>query len=210
LFLEKTPRGVAFYKNGKQMLCADCKIREEHLLELLCAAASISLDLGVPKENIIRGISSISYNNTRQNIFPAGNFYVFSDCYNASYESFLADFKALCDMKQYNGRSLVLGDIGELGEYSEAIHFELGKQISKYGFRRVYIVGAMRATVISGILNGGGNLPKITTFSESYTPKFIARVILENAAEGEIILFKASRKMRLEKIIDEINERCFN
>jgi UDP-N-acetylmuramyl pentapeptide synthase len=35
-------------------------------------------------------------------------------------------------------------------------------------------------------------------------------VILENAAEGEIILFKASRKMRLEKIIDEINERCFN
>ena len=209
-FLEKTPNGISFYKKSERLLDSVCKMSEEHLLELLCAAVGISLDLGASKESVIRGISSISYNNTRQNIFSVGKFHIFSDCYNASYESFLADFKALLAMEQYKERSLVLGDIGELGEYSEAIHYELGKQISKYGFRRVYIVGAMRATVISGILSGGGRAPKITTFSESYTPRFIAGVILENAAEGEIILFKASRKMKLEKIIDEINERCFN
>lgn len=210
LFIERTPGGILIYKSGETPLYSECIFYEKHLLEELAAAASVCIGIGLDKEELKRGISSLSYENTRQNIFAVGDLSIYSDCYNASIESFASSFESLSSMNGYSAFSAVVGDIDELSEMSEAIHYELGRMLQQYNFRKIYLTGDMQYTVKCGFSDAGGEREKIHFIDKSKMPSDIAEEIIEGSLKNEIILFKASRKMRLEVIIDEIKRRCKN
>lgn len=208
VYIERDGCGVRVYKGGEAILGADCVFSENHLIEELCASASVCLAMGMEYEAINRGISSLSYENTRQKTINLGKFSILSDCYNASIESFSSALDSLAKMTGYSYHSAVIGDIDELSDMSEGIHLELGRLAAHYDLRRLHLIGSMREYVRSGFLSAGGNADSLILLDENAPSGALAEQIIKNVEENEIILFKASRRMRLEKIIDEIKGRC--
>ena len=111
-------------------------------------------------------------------------------------------------MKNYPAFSLVIGDIDELSDMSESIHHRLGAMLTRYGFRKIYLIGDMSRYIKSGYLKANGIGERIMLLDYKKALSDLALEIISGSLENEIILFKASRKMRLELIIDEIKRRC--
>ncbi|MDE6595903.1 MAG: UDP-N-acetylmuramoyl-tripeptide--D-alanyl-D-alanine ligase, partial [Oscillospiraceae bacterium] len=126
------------------------------------------------------------------------------DCYNASPTSMEAAIDVLCEMKPKDGgrRVAVLGDMLELGEQSAELHRKVGEYVVLkkvdllvcYGNNAKYI--AQRADELG--LHAGCSEDK----------KMVLNFLKYKLKPNDIVLFKASRGMQMEQIIDEFYKDC--
>ena len=210
MYIEKNDTGICVYKSQAPYLKSECPFSEIHLIEELACALSVCSEMGIEKDLLIKGVSSLSYDITRQKTINLKKFVILSDCYNASLESFIAAFDTIFKIKNCSWRSAVIGDINELGDMSDSIHYRLGEILAGCKFRRIYVIGDMQKSIIRGYNSAAGDKKKIVAFEKGASISDVAERISDDAVSGEIILFKASRKMRFELIIDEIIRRCEN
>lgn len=167
-----------------------------------CAAAAACLALGVQPNVIAEAFSDFIIPPMRFQILKLkGGAIVVNDCYNANpgsmriaLESFIESFpdKKLC---------VVLGDMLELGEISSNEHRLLGKSLAGFPLSRVVLFGPQSRYTSEGAKNFFVN-ENVIQYCED-------RQSLENAARslvkpGTATLFKASRDMRFEEIIEKI------
>lgn len=122
------------------------------------------------------------------------------DCYNAAPASVKAAIDVLKNTKTENGgkRVCVLGDMLELGSYSEQLHKEVGKYAAKNGVDLLIAYGKYAKAAASGAESAGGkalSAEKFTTLMD------LLRTYLQ---KGDTILFKGSRAMRLEDAVQEL------
>ena len=208
LYIEKIDNRLLVYKFGKQICDTTCAFSESHLIEEVAGAVSVCVAMGLESKQVNLGISLLSYENTRQKIIKLKNITILSDCYNASLESFSAAFNTVSGMKEFPVYSAVIGDIDELCEMSNDIHRRLGAMLVGYNFRKIYVLGDMNEYVKHGYSDARGDDGRLKLLDHKKPLSDIADEIIRDSAYGEIILFKASRKMRLELLIDEIKRRC--
>lgn len=193
---------VSLYQKGAKILMQNFVFSEEHLLSCLAAAFSAAMLCGVTKEDLDRGVLHISKENARQKIISKGNLFFYHDCYNASLESVSAAFKSIANLTSYPARSAVLGDILELGEHSKKIHRQIGKELVSFEFHKIYLFGNLVESVRDGAVEYGFPEERIFLNTDLNRPDITASQIKVNFQTGEIILLKASRSIRLERILD--------
>ena len=128
--------------------------------------------------------------------------FFYQDCYNASLESVSAAFKSVANLTSYPARSAVLGDILELGEHSKKIHRQIGKELVSFEFHKIYLFGNLVESVRDGAVEYGFPEERIFLNTDLNRPDITASQIKVNFQTGEIILLKASRSIRLERILD--------
>jgi UDP-N-acetylmuramoyl-tripeptide--D-alanyl-D-alanine ligase len=119
------------------------------------------------------------------------NITIIDDSYNANLASMKAGIDYLCDLKnvlQKKHSIAIIGDVFELGEKSSAIHEEILKYASKIDF----IITAGSQTKKASI-----NLKNCQNFENSQE---IAKIIADFINEGDIILIKGSRSMKMEEV----------
>ena len=176
-----------------------------HLYECLAAAACAANVMKIPHRNIIDGISKINNSNLRHQILktPLG-FYILDDSYNSSYESLLASFELLSNLKGYSGKSVLLGDILELGDQSETIHAAVGQMVTKYRFDNLFLIGEQVYHIAESAISNGFPKNKIFINSDIHSPEITSAYICQNMKPNEILLAKASHKMNLRRIINLI------
>ena len=97
----------------------------EHMVLNALAASAVADMLGLSVDEIKAGMKKVESVSGRSNIIAFQEFVLIDDCYNANPVS----MKAAIDLLQSaNGRKVaVLGDMFELGEEEEKLHFEVGK-----------------------------------------------------------------------------------
>ncbi len=157
------------------------------------AAIAVGVLCGMDLDSIGEGLRHIEKAPMRQNIRKEEGMTLIEDCYNASPTSMKASIDVL---KQKQGRKIaVLGDMLELGERSEEFHQRVGEMLEgvsvliAYGkYASFYLEGASRAGVIQRI-------PCETPEQAAVNLRLVAR-------EGDVVLFKASRGMQAEKVIE--------
>ena len=178
----------------------------EHFIACLAASFAVCRELSIDFKCLVSRISDISQNNTRQKITKVGEFYVFEDYYNASIESIEADFKLLASCEGYSMRSALLGDMLELGDMSEYIHKRVGELAAYYKLDKLYLFGKYGRYYREGAIFSGFDKSKIFLNEDRTNPSLTKQQILDNVSQNEIILFKGSRNMHLEKILDLFKE----
>ena len=138
----------------------------------------------------------------------AKDIYFLTDLYNASFESIKASLEALNAMPDHHRKSILLGDVLELGDKSEEIHRSIGKLISEYKFHNVYLFGKYSSYTRDSAIENGFSKRRIYINVDTTHPEITAEQIKSHHTEGEIILVKGSRGMRLEQVLSyfEIND----
>ena len=89
----------------------------------------------------------------------------------------------------------------ELGDLSQSMHFELGTHAAHSSIERLYIIGNFSKHVFDGAVAMGFDKNRIFINEDINDPETTAKQIQKNS-HSETILFKASRKVRLERITD--------
>lgn len=168
------------------------------------AAALIAKCCGFKIEDTKGALSSFFDVVSRQKLVYLKNFTIFDDSYNASFESFVADFEVLKSHK--NATGAVLGDILELGSSAEEIHIALGKAAAKAGIKKLYPFGKYADFVAKGAISEGHEKSTIFVNTDTENHEKTAREVIENTECGELVLVKGSRALQTELITGYIQK----
>ncbi len=174
---------------------------DAHVTDALCISVATMDIIGIRAKDIENSICKIDENCIRGKIIKIDDFYAYDDTYSSSYEAVLCDFEVL-KLYTKSRKSCMLGDMLELGIYSDDLHRKLGKSAYEYGFRNLYTFGASAKLIAEGALESGMNKDNIYVNPNASRPEITAKQILKNKLKDEIILFKASHNIHAEKIID--------
>ena len=150
------------------------------------AAIAAATSQGLSFEQIQQGFSNLAKTKMRFEVTKKGGLTIINDAYNASPASMRAAFQTVSDI--YTGRKIaVLGDMLELGDFSEQLHREVGAELVKNNFDILIAVGELGKFIAEGAKDAGlKNIFTAQTHAEA------ADKILQVAHDGDIILFKAS------------------
>jgi UDP-N-acetylmuramoyl-tripeptide--D-alanyl-D-alanine ligase len=141
----------------------------------------------------------------RAAVVPAGGRTILDDCYNANPASMSAALSAVVAAVGGNTASArafaVLGDMLELGADSEELHRALGREA---GMRLAGVVslGNFADAIADGARAAGLAADRAQVAA---SPEQAAAVIASWTAPGDWILVKASRGMRLERVVDALH-----
>ncbi|WP_305768801.1 UDP-N-acetylmuramoyl-tripeptide--D-alanyl-D-alanine ligase [Candidatus Epulonipiscium viviparus] len=162
-------------------------------------AIIIAEKLEIPRDKIIKGIANYKSEKMRMNITNVGNFTVIDDTYNANYDSMVAAMKVLGNYLTKNRKIAILGDIFELGKYSESIHRNLGEYIASSRINCVFTIGDAAAYITDAIINSPNN--KNVTSKHFKNKELFIKEWSQYINAGDIVLVKASRGMHLEEVV---------
>ena len=172
-------------------------------------AAAVGGIIGVDEAGLREGLGSYISVGLRQNILHIGNMTVIEDCYNASPESMRAAINVLCTLGQSGGRTLaLLGDMKELGKDSERFHREVGKLIAERGVDMLFTIGDLARHVAAGALENGMSEECVFVNVDENTYPATAWEIMKVSKPGDVLLVKASRAIKAERVIECLRTLC--
>ncbi len=161
-------------------------------------AFAVGLEYGVSPEDIAKGLRDYTPSGMRQRIKEVKGVTFIEDCYNASPDSQKAGLNSLCKIAK--GRKIaVLGDMLELGSFSEEAHRMVGEYAAECGVDLLYTVGEESKYMADSALKSG--LKNVRNFTDK---KELTEILVNELQKGDTILFKASRGMKLEEIFENI------
>lgn len=181
----------------------------EHNVSNAMAAYLCGQAQNMTDADIRRGLDAFENTGMRQKIFDWQGVTVIEDCYNASPESMEAALRVLDTLskEKKNGRSVaVLGDMKELGSYAPRLHKRVGRFLGESGIGSLITVGKEAADIAAGAVIGGMAEDRIMQFPEAGDDSIpaIADYLRAHLVPGDTVLFKASRAMALERIVDAL------
>ncbi|MBI5731731.1 MAG: UDP-N-acetylmuramoyl-tripeptide--D-alanyl-D-alanine ligase [Candidatus Magasanikbacteria bacterium] len=124
------------------------------------------------------------------------------DSYNSSPLSASAALAVLAEVEKGEGRKIaVLGEMLELGGYTEEAHQKIGKLAAESGLDFLVTVGERAKMLAEAAFKNGLSDDKIAKFSRG---EEAGRFLQEKIQSGDIILIKGSQGVRMEKIVVEL------
>lgn len=159
------------------------------------AAAAVGLLLGQSADEIAAGLADYQTSGLRQNIYEQAGFTIYADCYNASPDAMEAALGVLKDLGQGGKRIAVLGSMLELGDYAEEGHLRAGRAAAKNA-DALFAYGPDAETMVKGAVQQG--LPQAFSFSDHAA---LAAALQDTARQGDALLFKGSRGMKMEEAL---------
>jgi UDP-N-acetylmuramoyl-tripeptide--D-alanyl-D-alanine ligase len=171
-----------------------------HQINAALIAASVGIAFGLNLIEISEGLKNYSTPRGRMSLVEGRGTLIIDDTYNSSPRAAGAALEALSKLNTgENARKVaILGDMLELGDYTDEAHFELGKQAAQAGVKLLICVGNFRNETARGALENGLLNTQIVQFKNSdEAVEQIAELIQPN----DLILIKGSQGARMEKVV---------
>ena len=168
----------------------------------LCAIAVGNL-LGISSENIIKGIETFSLTKNRMEVVKVkDNVTVINDAYNASYDSMKPALEYLSELPA-NRKIAVLGDMFELGEFSEEIHRKVGIEVVTHKIDILVTVGKLAKYIAEEakyLRMPEENIISLETTEEA------SEYLNEILQKDDAVLLKAAHGMHFSEIFKSIKD----
>lgn len=174
-----------------------------HNVHNALAAVAVGCELGIPMDDIIKGIAGFSPSKMRMDIIKAGDVRIINDTYNASPQSMEAALNVLKEIGRKSRKIAVLGDMLELGDWAPKAHYDVGRFVATSGTDMLIAVGKNSRYIIDGAVDNG--------FSGSRTKYFegngeALEFIRSNLMIDDVVLVKGSRGMKMEEIVKGLSQ----
>ena len=168
------------------------------------AGAAIGLHYGLNLINIATALHSLKVPPGRLRIVKGENStLIIDDSYNSSPQAALMaiDTFSQLPLPEKTKRYAVLGDMLELGAYSEAGHQEVGRRVSESKVDYLVTVGERARTICREARLDDFDSAAMFCFAEAMEA---VRFLKEHLKAGDAILVKGSQAMRMERIVKEL------
>lgn len=165
----------------------------EYNFDNIMAAVAFGRFFGVPLEHIAEAVEGYEPKNNRSQIIQKGTRTIYLDAYNAnpsSMELSLRNFAA----NKFENAIAILGDMFELGDYSDAEHRQMAETAASLGLKEVWLVGKEFAKYASSV-----NARSFLSADE------VKEHIRANDFSGNTFFLKGSRGMKLETILESFD-----
>jgi len=160
-------------------------------------AIAIGAELGLSREEIVRGLEECQPPKMRLQIEELNGVRILDDAYNANTDSMIAALETLRDLPCKGRRVAVLGDMGELGEHTEAAHAEVGRLAAELGVDQLFVIGKMAGVTGQAARNAGLN--RVLEFVDVTAAVGAVKKFVK---PDDVLLLKASRKAELERVAE--------
>ncbi|WP_010631034.1 UDP-N-acetylmuramoyl-tripeptide--D-alanyl-D-alanine ligase [Sporolactobacillus vineae] len=161
--------------------------------------------LGINAQSVIEGLNHLSLTKMRfEKIAGRNGSLLIRDCYNASPTSMKASLETLKDLPGFTRRVAVLGDMYELGKDEEKLHRSVADVLTP-PLTHVVTIGEKGAWIAGALLESGNkNHLVIRSFHDKMDACAFLLSLLD---EHTVMLFKASRLLALEQLVDELTDQ---
>jgi len=168
------------------------------------AAAAVAMAAGVSSLSIQQGLMIFEAVPGRMEMMKLQNgAYLINDAYNANPASMREALLTLKDLKGLHHAYVFLGDMLELGEVSTEMHRRIGILLATIGVTAVYLKGEFAEMTASGALDGGMKKEQIVFLKDT---EDVVHKLKKQLKKGDWILVKGSHSMRLDKMVNHIQE----
>lgn len=177
-----------FVKNNSKIFSGERGFITEPQLYSICAGVAVALELGVDIGEIKKGIHQIKAVNGRMNrLSGINNSVIIDDSYNASPEAVKAALDTLYRLKSPQ-KIAVLGNMNELGKFSENEHKKIGYYCNPKYLDLVVTIGPDANKYLAPAAESEGC--SVATFDSPYVAGNYLKPLIKN---GAIILIKGSQ-----------------
>lgn len=163
-----------------------------NFINLLCAT-TIGHYFGVNDSDINSALSSYIPEMNRSQVKKTETNTVILDAYNANPSSMSLSIENF-EKQALQNKALILGDMLELGEYSEAEHERILQLVNAIQLQNVFLVGGIFKTLNS----------KFSEFHYFETVSELKHYFMEHPLRDHSILVKGSRGIQLEKVVENL------
>lgn len=174
----------------------DTPVPGVHNIENLVCALEIAKFFGIKISELVPIVKNLSLPEMRNNVIR-GWFTVIDDSYNANPDSMMMALDLLDSAKSTGRKIAVLGDMLELGEHSRKLHLQIADYILSKNIDYILCYGENFSLVHDYLIQKG--MDKNNVISTSSINE-IADILNYLVKEGDIVLVKGSRGMRLNEI----------
>lgn len=200
--ISDTENGVEFnilYRGDVIAHCVLPVIGDHHIIDALLAVAA-AVKAGCDVSAAVRALENYKPTGLRQHIEEHCGQKVIVDCYNAAPASMEAAIDVLCKVEPENGgrRVCVFGDMLELGNMSAELHGGVGTYAAKKNIDLLVCYGKFAAYAAESAAKHG---LRTASFTEADR---LTEFLKGELHEGDVVLFKGSRGMKLEEIISRV------
>jgi UDP-N-acetylmuramoyl-tripeptide--D-alanyl-D-alanine ligase len=172
-----------------------------HQVYSLLAAAALGLSLEMPLFTIKKGLEKVEQLEHRMEVRPGyNNSIIIDDSYNGAP---IAVEEAVETLNQVPARRriVVLGEMRELGEFSERMHRGIARTLYKEKVDLV-LTGKGEAEIISDELLKLGFIPERLS-SGMTNPEIVAK-LLKILAKGDVVLIKGAQLTRMDEVAERL------
>jgi UDP-N-acetylmuramoyl-tripeptide--D-alanyl-D-alanine ligase len=179
----------------------------QHNVYNVLAAAAIALEHGITPSEIAAALPSLQPADKRGQVVQVGNITVLYDCYNSSPKALMAAVDTLSAMPARR-RIVVAGEMLELGVTGEQLHRDCGRYIAGNSAG----TGGGKVDLLLGVR--GLAKPMVESAQEAgldaefvTTPEEAGEWLARKTREGDVVLLKASRGVKLEKALEILKKK---
>jgi UDP-N-acetylmuramoyl-tripeptide--D-alanyl-D-alanine ligase len=167
------------------------------------AAVSVAITQGIKIADAIAALSTIKPAEKRGQVLQLGNITVVNDCYNSNPKALMAMVDALSGMKAKR-RIVVAGEMLELGPAGEELHRDSGRHIAEKNIDVLIGVRGLAQSMVDAARQAGIRSRFVAT------PEEAGEWLANETQQGDVVLLKASRGVKLERALDTWKARIHN
>ena len=174
-------------------------VGEHNVLNAL-AAVAVGLARGLNLSQAASALATLVPADKRGQVLQLGNITVINDCYNSNPKALNAMVDALAAMPAKR-RIVIAGEMLELGPAGEEMHRTAGEHAAGKKIDVVIGVRGLAQALVEGAGKSGARAEFVATPEEA--GEWLAR----EGRDGDVVLLKASRGVKLEKALETFKAR---
>ena len=169
----------------------------KHNIYNALAAVAVGIDRGLSLTQAAGALATLSPVDKRGAVVELGNIRVINDCYNSNPTALDAMVDTLAAMPAKR-RIVVAGEMLELGPAGEELHRASGRHMAQ---QRIDVLLGVRG-LARGMVEAAGNAGMRAEFVA--TPEDAGEWLARETREGDVVLLKASRGVKLERALEAV------
>src|ERR1700691_2749011 len=169
-------------------------VGEHNVLNAL-AAVAVGLERGLKPAEAVGALATLAPADKRGQVLKVGNITVINDCYNSNPKALEAMVDALATMTATR-RIVVAGEMLELGLAGEEMHRQAGQHMTEKKIDVLLGVRGLAGAMVGGARQAGTRAEFVAAPEEA--GEWLAR----ETRDGDVVLLKASRGVKLEKALE--------